>query len=66
MNMAHYSTSVEWRYVVPPRNDVRICIMQRTDGPFRVDRIAGGRPLLSLRRGNGAPPSLEDVLLQLE
>lgn len=37
MNMQDHSTSVEWRYVVPPSNTARVVIMQRKDGPFRKD-----------------------------
>lgn len=39
--MKEHSFSVEWRYVVPPGNDVRIVIQQRTDGPFRKDKVGG-------------------------
>ena len=39
--MGEHSTEVIWHYVVPPRNDVRVVITQRQDGPFRGDAIAG-------------------------
>ena len=41
MNMSDHSFDVEWRYVVPPRNETRITIRQRQDGPFREDVVGG-------------------------
>ena len=41
MNMSDHSFDVEWRYVVPPRNETRITISQRQDGPFREDVVGG-------------------------
>lgn len=37
--MAEHSTSVEWRFVVPPHNTRRIVVTQRQDGPFRKDSV---------------------------
>lgn len=37
--MQDHSTSVEWRFAVPPANTKRVVITQRQDGPFRPHPI---------------------------
>ena len=41
MSMKDHSQSVEWRYVIPPANNVRVLIHPRLDGPFREDAVGG-------------------------
>lgn len=38
-SMNDHSDNVEWRFVVPPENAIRVVISQRQDGPFRQDAI---------------------------
>lgn len=39
--MQDHTLNVQWRFAVPPANNVRIVIEQRRDGPFRKHTVGG-------------------------
>lgn len=52
--MDDHSLHIDWTYVVPPANSVRIVIQQRRDGPFHKDAERGrGHYYIGVERYNG-------------